>query len=72
MHSACKLHLWPYIGLRDFLRIEKPSFYGYGGYVYEIVDKDGNINVMVITVILVINCYLAILNMVIMVIKLSN
>ena len=31
--------MWPYIGLRDFLRIEKTSFYGYGGYVYEIMDK---------------------------------
>ena len=34
--------MWPYIGLRDFLRIEKTSFYDYGGYVCEIVDKESS------------------------------
>ena len=42
--------MWPYIGLRDFLRIEKTSFYGYGGYVYEIVDKESSGIIVVIQV----------------------
>ena len=42
--------MWPYIGLRDFLRIEKTSFYGYGGYVYEIVDKESSGVIVVIQV----------------------
>ena len=28
--------MWSYKGLRDFLRIEKTSFYGYDGYVYTV------------------------------------
>ena len=43
-------HMWPYIGLRDFLRIEKTSFYGYSGYVYEIVDKESSGVIVVIQV----------------------
>ena len=41
-------HMWPYIGSMDFLRIEKTSFYGYGGYVYEIVDKESSGVIVVI------------------------
>ena len=40
----------PYIRLRDFLRIEKTSFYGYSGYVYEIVDKGSSGVIVVIQV----------------------
>ena len=40
-------HMWPYIGLWEFLRI---SFYGYGGYVYEIVDKESSGVIVVIQV----------------------
>ena len=39
-----------YIGLRDFLRIEKPVFNGYGGFVYEIVDKESSGVIVVIQV----------------------
>ena len=42
--------MWPFIGLRDLLRIEKTSFYGYGGYVYEIVDKESSGIIVVIQV----------------------
>ena len=42
--------MWPYIGLRDSLRIEKNSFYDYGRYVYEIVDKESSGVIMVIQV----------------------
>ena len=42
--------MWPYIGLRNFLRIEKTSFYGYGGYVYEIVDRESSGVIVVIQV----------------------
>ena len=39
--------MWSYIGLRDFLRIEKTNFYGYGGY--EIVNKESS-GIIVVTV----------------------
>ena len=42
--------MWPFIGLRDLLRIERTSFYGYGGYVYEIVDKESSGIIVVIQV----------------------
>ena len=38
-----------YIGLKDFLRIEKTSFYGYGVYVYEIADIERSEVIVVIT-----------------------
>ena len=41
--------MWPFRGLRDLLRIEKTSFYGYGGYVYEIVDEESSGVIVVIT-----------------------
>ena len=41
--GICWCHMWLY---RDFLRIEKTS--GYGGYVYEIVDKESS-GVIVVT-----------------------
>ena len=37
--------MWPYIGLRDFLRIKKTN---YGGYVYEIVAKESSGVIVVI------------------------
>ena len=36
--------------IKGLLRIEKTSLYGYGGYVYEVVDKESSGVIVVIQV----------------------